>query len=181
MNNRSMKLLAISGSLRGKSANATLLRAIIAMAPPDATVTIYDDMAQLPHFNPDLDVDDSLVPVARWRDYLRATEGVLICTPEYARGVPGSLKNALDWIVSSGEFVNKPVAVVSASPHPTGGKIALASLVGTLEMMSAVIVEGATLTVPFVTQKLGTTGDIIDDETRLQVQSLMDALIGAMR
>ena len=89
-------------------------------------------MAQLPHFNPELDLDDIDTTVANWRRLLKEANGVLICTPEYAKGVPGSLKNALDWVVSSGEFVNKPVAVISASPHPDGGALAKASLLGTL-------------------------------------------------
>lgn len=180
MSNQPINILAISGSLRKKSSNLTLLRAIIAMAPPHVTVTMYEDMAQLPHFNPDLDLDDALPLVAHWRNQLKDADGVLICTPEYAKGVPGTLKNALDWIVSSGEFVNKPVAVVSASPNPKGGEAAHASLLSTLSMMSAIVVEGGTLTVPLVNKKLGAGGDIIDEETRLRTQHLMHALVGTI-
>lgn len=175
--NRPISIVSISGSLRKESSNSTLLRAINAMAPGHVTVTMYDAMAQLPHFNPDLDVDDALPPVTQWRNQLRNADGVLFCTPEYARGIPGSLKNALDWIVSSGEFVDKPVAVVSASPHPAGGEVAQASLLGTLSMMNAIVAKGGTLTVPFVTLKLGPNGDIIDEETKLRAKNLIDALI----
>lgn len=110
--------------------------------------------------------------------HLKEADGVLICTPEYAKGVPGSLKNALDWIVSSGEFVNKPVAVISASPHPDGGSIAMESILGTLSMMGAAVVakEGA-LTIPFVNKKLGYTGEILDKKTELDLKTLLDALI----
>jgi chromate reductase, NAD(P)H dehydrogenase (quinone) len=110
-------ILAISGSLREKSLNSALLSSVISMIPSRGTVVNYSEMAQLPHFNPDLDLDDIDAAVANWRRNLKKANGVLICTPEYAKGVPGSLKNALDWVVSSGEFVNKPVAVISASPH----------------------------------------------------------------
>ncbi|WDL97169.1 NADPH-dependent FMN reductase [Alicyclobacillus sp. ALC3] len=180
MNSSETSLVAISGSLREKSTNSTLLRSIVSMVPSHVPVRIYNDMGQLPHFNPDLDSDDAPVHVAHWRSYLEEASGVLICTPEYAKGVPGSLKNALDWIVSSGELVNKPVAVVSVSPHPSGGEDAHNSLVGTLSMMSAVIVKGATLKVPFITLKLGTDGQIIDEETQGQLQHLVDMLIQAM-
>jgi chromate reductase, NAD(P)H dehydrogenase (quinone) len=109
-------------------------------------------LAQLPHFNPDLDIDDVDTTVAKWRRLLKKANGVLICTPEYSQGVPGSLKNALDWVVLSGEFVNKHVAVISASPHPDGGAIANASLLDTLSMMSASVVERGTLTAPFISR-----------------------------
>jgi NAD(P)H-dependent FMN reductase len=171
-----INILAISGSLRGKSLNSALLRAVISMISSQGTVVNYSEMAQLPHFNPDLDLDDPDIAVANWRRLLKEANGVIICTPEYAKGVPGALKNALDWVVSSGEFVNKPVAVISASPHPDGGAIANASLVGTLSMMSASVVEGATFTVPFINKKLGSNEEIIDSELRLNIQNLLNAL-----
>jgi chromate reductase, NAD(P)H dehydrogenase (quinone) len=169
-------ILAISGSLREKSLNSALLRSVISMTPSQGTVVNYSEMAQLPHFNPDLDLDDIDTAVANWRRLLKEANGVLICTPEYAKGVPGSLKNALDWVVSSGEFVNKPVAVISASPHPDGGAIAYASLLGTLSMMSASVVEGGTLTVPFINKKLSKNEEIIDAELRFNIENLLNAL-----
>lgn len=171
-----INILAISGSLRGESLNSALLRAVNSMIPSQGTVVNYSEMAQLPHFNPDLDLDDPDTAVAKWRRLLKEANGVLICTPEYAKGVPGSLKNALDWVVSSGEFVNKPVAVISASPHPDGGATAYDSLLGTLSMMSASVVEGGILTVPFINKKLGNNGEIIDSELRLNIQNLLNAL-----
>jgi chromate reductase, NAD(P)H dehydrogenase (quinone) len=169
-------ILAISGSLREKSLNSALLRSVISMIPSQGTVVNYSEMAQLPHFNPDLDLDGIDTAVANWRRLLKEANGVLICTPEYAKGVPGSLKNALDWVVSSGEFVNKPVAVISASPHPDGGAIAYASLLGTLSMMSASVVEGGTLTVPFINKKLSKNEEIIDAELRFNIENLLNAL-----
>jgi chromate reductase, NAD(P)H dehydrogenase (quinone) len=180
MNDVANNLVAISGSLRDKSSNSALLRAIAAMVPSHIPVTFYNDMGQLPHFNPDVDTDDPPMQVIRWRNCLAEASGVLICTPEYAKGVPGSLKNALDWIVSSGELVNKPVAVVSASPHPSGGETALNSLLGTLEMMNAAVVKGGALKVPFISLKLGSDGEIVDEETKNQSKDLVDALVQAM-
>ena len=169
-------ILAISGSLREKSLNSALLRSVISMIPSQGTVVNYSEMAQLPHFNPDLDLDDIDTAVANWRRLLKEANGVLICTPEYAKGVQGSLKNALDWVVSSGEFVNKPVAIISASPHPDGGAIAYDSLLGTLSMMSASVVEGGTLTVPFINKKLSKNEEIIDAELRFNIENLLNAL-----
>ena len=110
-----MRILAISGSLRRISSNTTLLRAIDALAPPGVEVTLYDGLADLPAFNPDFEGAEPSSVLA-FRGQLKSADGVFISSPEYAHGVPGSLKNALDWIVGSGELVDKPVAILNASP-----------------------------------------------------------------
>jgi chromate reductase, NAD(P)H dehydrogenase (quinone) len=101
---------------------------------------------------------------------------VLICTPEYANGVPGVLKNALDWVVSSGEFMYKPTAVITASPSPLGGEKAHDSLILTLTIMTAKIVEGGTLKIPFFTKKVNPQGELTDPTTEESLGLLIDAL-----
>ncbi|MBW4638176.1 MAG: NAD(P)H-dependent oxidoreductase [Gloeocapsa sp. UFS-A4-WI-NPMV-4B04] len=130
-----IKILAISGSLRASSSSTAILRAATALAPNNISISLYERLGELPHFNPELDNDNVPEPVRNWRSRLQECDGVLICTPEYAHGVPGVLKNALDWIVSSGEFMDKPTAVISASPSPDGGDKANASLVQTLRVI----------------------------------------------
>ena len=175
-----MHILAISGSLQATGTITTLVRAIIALAPENMTCTVYDRLADLPPFSPDRDGDDPPVPVKHLRASLRAADGVLICTPEYAYGMPGSLKNALDWIVSSGEFVNKPVAALSASPYQTGGERAHASLLLTLTALNAVVADGATLTVPLVRTKMDANGAVSDAATVAALRSVLDALARAI-
>ena len=97
-----MKILAISGSLRPQSSNTAILQAVVELVTADVNISIYERIGNLPHFNPDLDRDDEFAPVIDWRTHLQATDGVIFCTPEYAHGVPGVLKNALDWIVFFG-------------------------------------------------------------------------------
>jgi chromate reductase len=164
MEHQSHIVLGISGSLRKQSSNTWLLSSIGGMMPAGMEFRIYEGLASLPHFSPDLDGDESqsLEAVREWREELRAADAIVICTPEYARGVPGSLKNVLDWVVSSGEFMNKPTAVISASPHPDGGATALQSLILTLKMMSATIPDEASLTVPFVSKMIGQNGSVTD-------------------
>src|ERR1700682_2784588 len=111
------RLLAISGSLRAASSNMALLQAACLLARPPLIVELYDGLALLPHFNPDLDTDAAAPPVSDLRARIRAADGLLISSPEYARGVPGSLKNALDWLVSAEDFAGKPVALFNASPR----------------------------------------------------------------
>jgi chromate reductase len=164
MEHQSHIVLGISGSLRKQSSNTWLLSSIGGMMPAGMEFRIYEGLASLPHFSPDLDGDESqsLEAVREWREELRAADAIVLCTPEYARGVPGSLKNVLDWVVSSGEFMNKPTAVISASPHPDGGATALQSLILTLKMMSATIPDEASLTVPFVSKMIGQNGSVTD-------------------
>lgn len=146
-----LRFLAISGSLRAASSNTVLLRAAVALAPSDVEITLYDGLGELPYFNPDLDSESPPPSVVEFRSRLQAADGVLICSPEYAHGVPGVLKNALDWIMSSGELMHKPVALLNASFAATH---AHTSLWETLSVMMAQIVPEASLRVPLTTNKI---------------------------
>jgi NAD(P)H-dependent FMN reductase len=150
--------------------------------PAGIEFRVYQGLASLPHFNPDLDIDEAHPDggVRVWRDELRAADAIVICTPEYARGVPGSLKNALDWVVSSGEFMNMPTAIISGSPHPDGGVTALHSLKLTLEMMNAYIPEEALLTVPSINKIFGQNGSLIDTNILSSMLKLVRALSQAI-
>src|SRR5262245_30526458 len=106
-----MRLLGISGSLRAASSNTAALRAAALLSPEGVSVEIYDGIGDLPHFNPDLDEDEPPPAVARFRGLVGAADGLLISSPEYAHGMPGTMKNALDWLVASREIVGKPVAL----------------------------------------------------------------------
>ena len=138
-----MRILAISGSLRASSSNTALLQAAAALAPQDVEVVLYDGLGDLPHFNPDLDGETVAPAVSSWRSKLRDADGVVFSVPEYAHGVPGVLKNGLDWVVGSGELVDKPVTLFNASPR---GTYAQASLTETLTVMSAKVVPEASVT-----------------------------------
>lgn len=149
----SLHILAISGSLRAGSSNTVLLRAAAELAPEGVEITLYNGLGDLPHFNPDLDAEgeDGPPAVADYRARLQSAAGVLISSPEYAHGVPGVLKNALDWVVGSGEFVGKPVALLNARPQST---FAQASLTETLSVMMAQIVAEASVTIPLPSNKI---------------------------
>lgn len=141
-----MKILAISGSLRKASLNTALLRAAIRIAPPDIEVALYRGLGDLPLFNPD--IEDIIPPaVATLREQILTSDALLIASPEYAHGVTGAIKNALDWMVGNESFVNKPVALFNASPRATHAQAALRETVST---MSARIVDGACITVPLL-------------------------------
>jgi chromate reductase, NAD(P)H dehydrogenase (quinone) len=120
-NKGDVRVLAISGSLRRASSNSALVGAVARLAPDAVEVSIYRELEALPPFNPDLDEDNAPAAVARFRAALQACDAVLISSPEYAHGVHGVLKNALDWVVGSGELVDKPIALINTSPHARTG------------------------------------------------------------
>lgn len=171
-----MQFLAISGSLRAASTNRSLLRAAAVLAPEDVTINFYDELGDLPHFNPDLDNAPPPSSVARFRLQLRSAAGVLISTPEYAHGVPGALKNALDWLVASGELYEKPVALFSASPRAT---YAHASLAETLTVMTARIVSEACIVLPLIGKNLDKYGIISEPHISRTIRSALIAFAQA--
>jgi len=146
-----VKILAISGSLRKASLNSALLRVTARIAPPDIQVLLCPGLGDLPLFNPDSEFP-SPASVARLREQILASDALLIASPEYAHGVTGALKNALDWMVGNETFVNKPIALLNTSPRATHAQAALRE---TLITMSARMVEAASLTVPLLGSRLG--------------------------
>ncbi|GAB3543221.1 NADPH-dependent FMN reductase [Spirosoma fluminis] len=175
-----MNFLAISGSLRATSTNTSILRAAAALVPQGVTVTLYNGLDDLPHFSPERDGEHSPAPVTQLRTLLQQADAVLICTPEYIHGMPGVLKNMLDWVVSSGEFVHKPVGIISAGPSDTGGSRAHASLTHTLEVMTAHLTDKTSLIIPFVRSKISADGQITDPELAQALRTVVSELIDAV-
>ena len=135
-----MRILALPGSLGSQSSNRVILKTLQTLAPATAEIAVFDEIGELPHFNPDLDCDSSEPPssVARLRAQIAQANALIISTPEYAHGVPGVLKNALDWLVSSPAIVDKPVGLVFGSAGDAS--FAQASLTEILRTMTAHVV-----------------------------------------
>lgn len=143
-----MRIVALSGSLQQHSSNTALLGVARSLAPEGATVVISGAVGQVPAFNPDLDHPPGPTAVAGFRREIQMADAVLIASPEYAYGVPGALKNALDWLVGSGELYGKPVAIVAGSPRAEGAVRVRGDLERTLRAQGAVIVCSVTIPVP---------------------------------
>jgi len=173
-----MNILAISGSLRAHSSNGALLHAAGELAPPGVEIEIYDGLGELPHFNPDLDGESSVPPgaVAALRRQISSCAGVIISSPEYAHGVPGALKNALDWLVSWPDFAGKPVVLWNASG--AGGEHAQAALIEILRTMSARVLLEGSLVKPFLRRKLA-PGDVLPPDAASAVRASLTALAAA--
>lgn len=164
-----IQILAISGSLRSDSTNHLILQTLQDLAPSDIVITIFDGLDRFPHFNPG---SDSSEAVASFRKKVGESAAVIISTPEYAFGVPGTLKNALDWMVSSGEFNEKPVAAISASPLWSGGDKALASLLLTLQALGTICAQRTQLSIPLIKNKIS-NGKLTDSETLSNLRDLL--------
>ncbi|HTJ63380.1 MAG TPA: NADPH-dependent FMN reductase [Alphaproteobacteria bacterium] len=167
-------ILALSGSLRIGSSNLAALRAARTFHP---ALAIYDRLADIPLFNPDIDIEPASEPVARFRRALASADGFVISTPEYAHGIPGAFKNALDWIVSSGEFTGKPVLLINASA--SGGAFAQAQLVEILTVMGARVLTEATVTAPFLRKNLDADGNLSDADLLQTLKTAMAVLVEA--
>ena len=167
-----MKVLTISGSLRAASNNTALLRAVARLAPADISVELFRDLGNLPLFNPDIEATDPPV-IARFRTQLIAADAVLIASPEYAHGVTGAIKNALDWMVGCEAFVNKPVALLNVSPRAVHAHASLKEIVLTL---SAIIVEEASITLPILGSGLDEAGMVSHPEISRALREALQAL-----
>ena len=120
-----MRILGLSGSLRAASSNTAVLQGMLTLDLPNLEFELFSQLSELSHFNPDLDVEPEPSPVQNFRSELRRVQAVVISTPAYAHSLPGPLKNAIDWIVRSGELYEKPVAIVNPSPRSAYAQAAL--------------------------------------------------------
>jgi len=167
---KKIKILAIPGSLRANSSTHVVLHEIKKMIPYDVAFKIFDDVGGLPHFDGSEEIPKA---VQDFLDELKHADGILICTPEYAFGVPGSLKNALDWTVGTMEMTNKPTALITAS---TGGEKGHESMLQTLSALSAKVASGSSLLISFIRSKIK-DGRIADEDVRQSIQRVIDSLI----
>jgi chromate reductase, NAD(P)H dehydrogenase (quinone) len=173
-----VRVLGISGSLRSESGNHALLRAVRQLAP-DWVVEIYDGVGALPHFSPDRDVEPAPAEVARWRACVREADALVVSSPEYAHGLPGSLKNALDWLVSGVEIVGKPTLVWSASP--SGALHAHPQLVEVLRTMSADVLPEAAVQMTTARRAFDADGRLVDGALARTLAESLAALRARLR
>lgn len=167
-----MKVLALSGSLRAASINSALLRAAARLAPIGMDVRVFGGLGDLPLFNPDSD-PAALAPVARFYAEVAATDALVLASPEYAHGVTGVIKNALDWLVSFEAFANKPVAVINTSPR---SHYADAALKETLRTMAAQVIDDASVSIPLLGAQLTEDAMVADPHIADAIKKALRAL-----
>lgn len=176
----SVNILTLVGSLRSGSLTAALAATVPSLLPGGATATTYDALAELPHYDADLDTDTPPASVVRLREALAQADALVVATPEYNGSIPGVLKNALDWASrprGASPLDGLPVAVVSVSPSPRGAQWAREDLVKVLRVAGARPLDDS-VGVGSVGEALA-GGRLVDDEVETALRSLVDALVAA--
>lgn len=164
-----MRLLALSGSLRKASYNAAAIEALRMLAPNEVEI-IVGSIQDLPLFNPDREAEN-IPALIDLKSGLNDTEGLIIASPEYAHGISGPMKNALDWLVSGVEFPGKPIMLINTSPRASH---AIQALREVLITMSVNIIETACRSIPLLGSGLDKDGILADREIASALKSGVD-------
>jgi chromate reductase len=175
-----MRILGIAGSLRERSYNRALLRAARELLPEGVELVDYD-VRGLPFYDGDVEAAGDPEAVVRFKQAIREADAVLIATPEYNRGVPGVLKNAIDWASRpplASPLTGKPVAVMGASTGRGGTARAQEQLRAALEFSRATVVEQPEVLVPEAFMRFDEQGELVDDGIRGELAELLDTLVG---
>lgn len=167
---KKIKILAITGSTRKNSSNYKILKYISEHIKPEFEIEIFENLAEIPHFNPDLDTENPPKKVEVFRNKIIEADGVIICTPEYVFSLPGSLKNALEWCVSTTIFSNKKTGLITAS---ASGEMAHEQLILIMKTLQAKLDENTQLLIQGIRGKINEEGKIVNDETNIALQQFI--------
>jgi NAD(P)H-dependent FMN reductase len=175
-----LRLLAVSGSLRRASINTAALEALAKLAPEGVKILVYRDLATLPPFNPDDDIEErpKPEPVATLRALVDGSDALVIAAPEYAHGLPGALKNALDWLVASETFAGKPTALINTSPRAFHAQASLREILST---MAARLIPEAFASIPLTGKAVTAVEILADPVCARRLAESLEALISATR
>lgn len=166
------KIFAISGSTRTNSSNARLLKVIAERTTSKYAVEIFEGLTFIPHFNPDLDTETPPEAVTAFREKVKNADAIITCTPEYIFSLPGSLKNALEWMVSTVIFTDKPVGLITASAHGAKGKEELELIMRTI---GARFNDSTQLLIQGIKGKIDMDGHITHEATNIQLGQFLEA------
>ncbi len=176
-----MRVLGISGSLRGGSLNSALLRTAAERLPAGAELVEFERLAEIPPFDEDAEAGRAPDAVAELREAIGGADAVLVATPEYNHSIPGQLKNALDWASRpAGESAlnGTPAAVVGASKSMFGGVWAQAELRKVLAAMGGRVIE-ADLPVPHAHERLRDGRLELEPEQAERLDEILSELVAA--
>jgi NAD(P)H-dependent FMN reductase len=171
-----VEILAISGSIRSDSYNFALLRSFAKLSPENVNVTLLTSIEDIPLFHPEVDEETFPKSVNSLISKIRKSDGVIISSPEYAHGVPGGLKNLLDWLVATDALILKPVVVTTVSTSGLGGVRSYSALVQILSAMNSHVVIEGSFCVPYARIKFDATLNLRDEVTEKLVDVSFSAL-----
>lgn len=174
-----MKILAISGSARESSTNTALLRAMRKLAPVDVELLVIHNLNTLPIFSPDTEGNKTPMVVCEFLETVSVADGIIISSPEYVRAIPGGLKNAIDWMVSRFEIIDKPISLVHASHR---GDDMLASLRQVLSTVSSNFLESLFFRIPLIGKSPQEITELLSQpEHESQIVSFLHNFVAALQ
>jgi chromate reductase len=178
----SINVLGFAGSLRQRSYNQAALRAAVELAPEGMTIETFD-LAPIQPYNEDVKQRGFPPPEQEFRERIRAADAVLIVTPEYNRGTPGVLKNAIDWASRPPDqpFDRKPTAILGASPGMIATAVAQYELRRYLTVLNALVVNTPSVMIGQAADKFDQQGRLTDATTRDLIRKLLVALADRTR
>jgi chromate reductase len=173
-------ILGLAGSLRRESYNRALLRAAAGLAPPAAAIEVFERLGEIPPYNDDARLRGLPDPVADLWQAVATADALLVATPEYNYGVPGVLKNALDWISrppAESPLRHKPVAIMGASTGNFGTARAQLALRQTFQFIESYVLLKPEVMVFKAAERFDDDGELTDEATREQVVAQLRALV----
>ena len=166
------KIFAINGSASRGSSNQKLIDRVGDLVKDDFQLTVYNELKDLPHFDPQLSDSDPPAAVKDFRKLVEEADGILICTPEYIFSIPSGLKNAIEWCVSTVVFSDKPTGIITAS---ASGQKAHEELKLIMRTVQTKFTEETTLLVQGIKGKINERGEIVHDETKRELAKFVEA------
>ncbi len=172
--NEKKNVFVIIGSASSHSANERLMDLFVRHTENTLQVSVFNDLKSLPHFDPDLSLENTPPEVLSFRKAVEKADGVVICTPEYVFSIPSGLKNVLEWCVSTTVFTNKPAGLITASASGIKGHEELQLI---METLGAKFSDDTTLLIQGIKGKVNVEGEITDAQTKLDFDRFTKAFI----
>jgi chromate reductase, NAD(P)H dehydrogenase (quinone) len=176
--NTKKRIFAISGSTRTHSTNESILKAIANLYQETLDIEVFTKIDTLPPFNPDVKEETTAPAIKSFLEKIDKADGVIICTPEYVFSLPGMLKNALEWTVSTVVFSDKPTALIVAS---ASGEKAYESLLLIMNTLGAKIGKDAALLIRGTRSKVDTFGHLSNETTLSEIHHLIASFVATMQ
>ncbi|MBB2951305.1 MULTISPECIES: NADPH-dependent FMN reductase [Sphingobacterium] len=170
-------IFVINGSASSYSSNQKLITLIVDLTQDTLNIKVFNDLKTLPHFDPELSIENTPEEILKFRKEIEIAEGVLICTPEYVFSIPSGLKNVIEWCVSTTVFSGKPLGIITASAHGEKGHVELQLI---METLMANFTTETTLLISGIKGKIIEKGQLTDSKTNIALLNFLDAFENLM-
>ena len=165
-------IFVIIGSASSNSANQKLVDYIEHVTKDELRLTVFSDLKILPHFDPELSINNPPQIINEFRNAIEKADGIIICTPEYVFSIPSGLKNAIEWCVATTVFSDKPIGLITASADGRKGHVELQLIMRTVITK---FTDDTTLLIQGIKGKISATGEIKDSKTKDDLARFINA------